>query len=348
MGMKRLLIAGGCGFIGSHFVRLMLETEEWRVINLDKLTYAGNLENLKEIGEGDQYRFVRGDISDRALVDELYKSERPTAVVNFAAESHVDRSILDSAPFFQTNTMGVQVLLEGGRKYGVERFLQVSTDEVYGDVENSVPCDEEHRLAPSSPYAASKAAADLLSLSYKRTYGLPVIIVRSCNNYGPFQFPEKLIPLMIRNGMIRKDLPVYGDGMQRREWVYVEDCIDAIRRVLERGNDGAIYNISTEKEYTNLDVVHLLCNLMAGETEMEEASLRNSMKFVVDRPGHDRRYATRATKIRKELMWKPVVTFEAGLQKTIRWYLENYEWVERVTSGTYRDYYDAIYVRAWK
>ncbi len=345
--MKRLLVAGGCGFIGSHFVRSMLAKPEWRVINLDKLTYAGNLENLKGIAEGDHYRFVRGDIGDRTLVNELYERERPTAVVNFAAESHVDRSILDPAPCFETNAIGVQVLLEGARNHGVERFLQVSTDEVYGDVEQGEPCDEEHRLAPSSPYAASKAAADLLSLSYQRTYGLPVLIVRSCNNYGPFQFPEKLIPLMVRNIMMGQDLPVYGDGMQRREWVYVEDCVDAIRRVLERGEDGAIYNISTEEEHTNLDVIHLLCELTAGEASMDVASLRNRIRRVADRPGHDRRYAMRATKIREELKWNPVVTFEEGLRKTIRWYLANQEWVERVTSGAYRDYYDAVYVRAW-
>lgn len=345
--MKTVLVTGGCGFIGSHFVRSMLEKAEWRVINLDKLTYAGNLENLKGIVEGDHYRFVRGDIGDRTLVNELYERERPTAVVNFAAESHVDRSILDPAPCFETNTIGTQVLLEGARKHGVERFLQVSTDEVYGDMDKGEPCDEEHCLVPSSPYAASKAAADLLSLSYQRTYGLPVLIVRSCNNYGPFQFPEKLIPLMVRNIMMGQDLPVYGDGMQRREWVYVEDCVDAIHRVLERGEDGATYNISTEDERTNLDVIHLLCELMAGEASMDAASLRKRIRRVADRPGHDRRYAMRAMKIREELRWNPVVTFEAGLRKTIRWYLTNHEWVERVTSGAYRDYYDAVYVRAW-
>lgn len=345
--MKRLLVAGGCGFIGSHFVSSMLETSEWRVINLDKLTYAGNLENLKGIVEGAHYRFVRGDIGDRTLVHDLYEKERPTAVVNFAAESHVDRSILDPAPFFETNTIGVQVLLEGARKHGVERFLQVSTDEVYGDVGKGESCDEKQCLAPSSPYAASKAAADLLSLSYQRTYGLPVLIVRSCNNYGPFQFPEKLIPLMLRNAMRGEDLPVYGDGMQRREWIYVEDCVDAIRRVLERGEDGEIYNISTEEGYTNLDVIHLLCELTADEASMDVASLRHRIRNVADRPGHDRRYATRAAKIREKLTWNPVVTFEAGLRKTIRWYLTNHEWVERVTSGAYRDYYDAVYVRAW-
>ncbi|HIC04498.1 MAG TPA: dTDP-glucose 4,6-dehydratase [Nitrospirales bacterium] len=345
--IKRLLVAGGCGFIGSRFVRSMLERAEWRVINLDKLTYAGNLENLKGIVEGDHYRFVRGDIGDRTFVDELYDKERPTAVVNFAAESHVDRSILDPAPFFETNTIGVQVLLEGARKHGVERFLQVSTDEVYGDVEKMEPCDEEHRLAPSSPYAASKASADHLTLSYKRTYGLPVLIVRSCNNYGPYQFPEKLIPFMIGNVMRGEDLPLYGDGMQRREWIFVEDCVDAICRVLERGEDGEIYNISTEDEHTNLAVIDLLCKLMADEASMNVASLRNRIQFIGDRPGHDRRYATRAKKIREKLTWNPLVTFEVGLRKTIRWYLTNHEWVESVTSGAYRDYYDAVYVRAW-
>ncbi len=345
--MKRLLVAGGCGFIGSHFVRSMLEKSEWRVINLDKLTYAGNLENLKGIVEGDDYRFVRGDIGDSALVNDLYEKECPAAVVNFAAESHVDRSILDPVSFFETNTIGVQVLLEGARKHGVERFLQISTDEVYGDIEDNSSCDEDCRLAPSSPYAASKASADLLSLSYQRTYGLPMLIVRSCNNYGPYQFPEKLIPFMIRNILGGEDLPVYGDGLQQREWIYVDDCVDAIRLVLERGEDREIYNISTEDRYTNLDVIHLLCKLMAGETNMDVASLQNRIRFIEDRPGHDRRYATRANKIREQLTWNPVVTFEEGLRRTIRWYLTNQEWVERVTSGAYRDYYDAVYVRAW-
>lgn len=325
----------------------MFQSAEWRVINLDKLTYAGNRENVKDVVEGDHYRFVHGDICDGTLVDALYATERPTAVVNFAAESHVDRSILDPAPCLETNTIGVHVLLEGARKHGVERFLQISTDEVYGDVAAGEPCDEKHRLAPSSPYAASKAAADLLSLSYTRTYGLPVLIVRSCNNYGPFQFPEKLIPFMVRNIMRHADLPVYGDGMQRREWIYVEDCVAAIRQVLERGDDGEIYNVSTEEAHTNLDVVHRLCELLAGEASLDVAPLRNRVRCMRDRPGHDRRYAMRATKIREELIWNPVVAFDEGLRTTIRWYLTNREWVERVASGTDRDYYDAVYVRAW-
>ena len=259
----RILVTGGAGFIGSNLIHQIIGDTDHEVVNLDKLTYAGNLENLKGIVEGDDYRFVRGDIGDRTLVNDLYEKECPAAVVNFAAESHVDRSILDPASFFETNTIGVQVLLEGARKHGVERFLQISTDEVYGDIEDNSSCDEDCRLAPSSPYAASKASADLLSLSYQRTYGLPMLIVRSCNNYGPYQFPEKLIPFMIRNVLGGEDLPMYGDGLQQREWIYVDDCVDAIRRVLERGKDREIYNISTEDRHTNLDVIHLLCKLMA-------------------------------------------------------------------------------------
>ena len=346
--MKTLLVTGGCGFIGSHFVRSILKQGEWRVLNLDKLTYAGNLGNLKDIVEGDSYRFVRGDIGDRVLVDELYAKERPIAVVNFAAESHVDRSILNPVPFIETNTVGVQVLLEGARRHSVDRFLQVSTDEVYGDVDNGSPCDEGRCLAPSSPYAASKAAADLLSLSYQRTYHLPVLIVRSCNNFGPFQCPEKLIPFMVRNIMKGQDLPVYGDGMQRREWIYVQDCVDATIQALEHGDEGVIYNISTEEEYTNLDVIHALCKIMAGELGMNATSLRHRIRFVADRPGHDRRYATCAERIRNQLAWNPTVAFEEGLRQTVHWYLTNPEWIENSPSGAYHNYYDAVYVRARK
>ena len=346
--MKTLLVTGGCGFIGSHFIRSILKRGRWRVLNLDKLTYAGNLDNLKGVVEGDAYRFVHGDISDRVLVDALYAKECPTAVVNFAAESHVDRSILDPLPFFETNIIGVQVLLEGARKYVIERFLQVSTDEVYGDVDNDMPCDEERCLTPSSPYAASKAAADLLSLSYQRTYHLPVLVVRSCNNYGPFQCPEKLIPFMIRNMMTGHDLPVYGDGMQRREWIYVQDCVDATIQALEDGDEGTIYNISTEDEYTNLEVIHALCKIMADELGVDVDSLRQHIRFVTDRPGHDRRYATRAGKIRNQLSWHPSVAFEGGLRQTVRWYLKNREWMENSIADVHRHDYGAVYARSWR
>ncbi len=344
--MKTMLVTGGCGFIGSHFIREIVAAARWRVVNLDKLTYAGNLENVKGIAEGEGYRFVRGDICDRTLIEALYSHERPATVVNFAAESHVDRSILDSTPFLETNTLGMQVLLEGARKHNVERFVQLSTDEVYGDLDRLSPSDEEHPLAPSSPYAASKAAADLLALAYCRTYGLPVVIVRSCNNYGPFQFPEKLIPLMIRNILVGKDLPIYGDGMQQREWIYVDDNVDAIAQVIERGRVGEIYNVSTEDEQTNRDVVRLLCDLMADEVGVDVKSLHDRVRFVIDRPGHDRRYAMKAAKIRTQLGWEPRVSLDMGLRRSIRWYFDNQPWLDNVTSGAYRQYYDAVYARA--
>ena len=345
--MKTILVTGGCGFIGSHFARLLLSRTEWRVVNLDKLTYAGNLENLKDVKEGKRYRFVRGDIGDRTLVGRLFQREQPWAVVNFAAESHVDRSILDPSPFLKTNVLGVQVLLEASRRHGIERFVHISTDEVYGDVEGKEPCNEESPLAPSSPYSASKAATDLLCLAYRRTYGVPVLIVRSSNNYGPLQFPEKLIPLTIRNALIGKDLPVYGDGLQRRDWLYVEDNVAAISRVLEKGEIGAIYNVGDVDERTNLEVVHAVCRLLAEQAGLELKPLLDLIGFVPDRPGHDRRYALKARRIREELGWIPAVRFETGLSRTIRWYLENHEWVNRVTSGEYRNYYDAVYVHAW-
>ena len=345
--MKTVLVTGGCGFIGSHFVRLLVGQRNWRVVNLDKLTYAGNLESLADIAEEASYRFVKGDIADRVLVERLFQDEDPWAVVNFAAETHVDRSILDPSPFLETNVTGVQVLLEAARRYSVDRFVQISTDEVYGDVEGKESCSEESQLSPSSPYSASKAAADLLILAYSRTYGLPLLIVRSTNNYGPFQFPEKLIPLMIRNALKGEDLPVYGDGLQRREWLYVADNCRAIRTVLERGKAGCVYNVGVEEEKTNLDVVHTLCGLVAEEADMDLTLLLKRLRFVHERPGHDRRYAVRTQRIRQELGWEPAVTFEAGLRRTIRWYLENQEWVKRVTSGEYRKFCDAVYVHGW-
>jgi dTDP-glucose 4,6-dehydratase len=344
--MKSILVTGGCGFIGSHFVRLLCAQGACRVINLDKLTYAGNLENLADIPETN-YRFVRGDIADPELIGRLLQEERPWAIVNFAAESHVDRSILDASPFLQTNINGVQVLLEAMRKSPVERFVQVSTDEVYGDREAKEPSTEEAQLNPSSPYAASKAAADLLCLSYRRTYGLPVLITRSSNNYGPFQFPEKLIPLIIRNALGGMRLPLYGDGEQVRDWIYVKDNCRAILAVLNTGEPGSIYNIAMGEERSNLEVVRMVCAGLAQEAGLDPQQLTNRIEFVQDRPGHDRRYALDPEKIRQGLGWAPLATFESELRSTIRWYLEHKDWISRVTSGKYRDYYESVYLRAW-
>jgi dTDP-glucose 4,6-dehydratase len=346
--MTTVLVTGGCGFIGSHFVRRLFKRSDWRVVNLDALTYAGSSENLADVQEGRGYRFVHGDIGDRALVDELFREEHPWAVVNFAAESHVDRSILDPAPFLATNVVGVQVLLEAARRHGVERFVQISTDEVYGDTDGQEPRGEDSSLAPSSPYAASKAAADLLCLAYQRTYGISVLIVRSANNYGPCQFPEKLIPVTIRNGLLGAELPVYGDGQQRREWLYVEDNVAAIFLVLERGERGAIYNVSSGEARANLDVVQMVCRLLAAEVGLALDRLQARMRFVADRPGHDRRYAAKSQRIRQELGWAPIVPFETGLRRTVHWYLANQAWVQRVTTDAYRTYYAAVYDRGWE
>jgi dTDP-glucose 4,6-dehydratase len=344
--MKTVLVTGGCGFIGSNFVRLLSADTDWRVINFDKLTYAGNLENVADLYH-ERIRFVQGDICDRALVERILKEEKPWAVVNFAAESHVDRSILDALPFLQTNIGGVQSLLEAVRKYPVDRFLHISTDEVYGDKEGKEPSTEESSLSPSSPYAATKAAADLLCLSYRRTYGLPIIVTRSSNNYGPYQFPEKLIPLLIRNGLNELELPVYGDGKQIRDWLFVEDNCRAILGVLEKGKVGSIYNIGTSEERTNLDVVHGICAAIALRQGTESENLEARIRFVTDRPGHDRRYALDTTKVRTEIGWKPRAVFVTGLKQTVDWYLDHSEWISRVTSGEYRKYYDSVYAQAW-
>jgi dTDP-glucose 4,6-dehydratase len=345
--MRTLLVTGGCGFIGSHFVRMALGTGAWRVVNLDKLTYAGNLENVTDVLESPHHRFVRGDIADRQGVRTLLAEERPWAVVNFAAESHVDRSILDPTPFLQTNVLGTQVLLEAAREARVERFVQVSTDEVYGDAEGKDPFHESSPLTPSSPYAASKAAADLLCLAYARTYGVPVLIVRSSNNYGPYQFPEKLIPLLIRNALAGEVLPVYGDGLQRRDWLYVEDNCRAILRVLEAGRVGAIYNVGTGQERTNLEVVRTLCHVLGEEAGLDPTEILRRVRHVADRPGHDRRYAMQTDRVRRELGWSPQVPFEEGLRRTVRWYLRHPDWVARVTTGEYLQYYEAVYLRRW-
>jgi len=343
--MESILVTGGCGFIGSHFVRLLCAEESFRVVNLDRLTYAGNLENLSDIASG--FRFVRGDIADRDLVDRLLEEERPWAIVNFAAESHVDRSILDASPFLRTNIGGVHVLLEAIRAVSVKRFLHVSTDEVYGDREGRDAAAEESALCPGSPYAASKASADLLCMAYRRTYDLPIIITRSSNNYGPFQFPEKLIPLCIRNAVAGLQLPVYGDGGQSRDWLHVEDNCRAILAVLKKAQPGSLYNIGAGGERKNLDVVRTICRAVAAQTGQHLEKVESNIEFVADRPGHDRRYALRTEKIRREIGWSASTGFESGLEKTVRWYLGHPEWVARVTSGDYQQYYDLVYARTW-
>lgn len=347
--MRRVVIVtGGCGFIGSHFVRtLHVERPSWHVINLDKLTYAGNVANVADVPLGDHYRFVTGDICDAPFLDELIGEARPWAVVNFAAESHVDRSILDSSPFLRTNVLGVQVLLDAVRRHRVQRFVQISTDEVYGDLDAPAAADEEAPLRPSSPYAASKAAADHLCLSYGRTYGTPVMIVRSANNYGPFQYPEKLVPLVIRNAVKGETIPVYGDGGQVRDWLHVADNCAAILRVLEHGEHGGVYNVGADNNRSNLQTVQMLCELIAAETGQSSETIRALVRFVPDRPGHDRRYALDTKRVRTQLGWAPQVDPDEGLLATVRWYLAHPAWLESATTGGYRDYYIAVYHRGW-
>lgn len=341
--MKSILVTGGCGFIGSNFIRL-LGSQGYRIINLDKLTYAGNPENVGDIA-GKYYRLVKGDICDRDLLDRLLQEEKPWAVVNFAAESHVDRSIVDASPFLQTNIGGVQALLEAIRKRSVERFLQISTDEVYGDREGREPSIEESPVSPNSPYAATKAAADLLCLAYRRTHGLPIIITRSSNNYGPYQFPEKLIPLLVRNAMNDMELPVYGDGKQVRDWIFVEDNCAAILAVLEKGRIGSIYNIGTSEERTNLEVVEGICAVLAERRGISLQKLKDRVRSVTDRPGHDRRYAINTATVRAEIGWRPQMDFSTGLKRTVDWYLGHAEWVSRVTAGECLSDYASVYAK---
>jgi len=348
--MQTILVTGGAGFIGSNFVKFMLRKHpDYRIINLDVLTYAGNLENLKDISDNNNYVFIKADIRDRAKIEEIFRSYDITAVINFAAESHVDRSIEEPDVFFTTNIIGTQVLLEAAKKYwkvnledkycreykdGV-KFLQVSTDEVYGALGKIGKFVETMPLIPSSPYSASKASADMVVRAYNKTYGLPVNITRCSNNYGPYQFPEKLIPLMINNCIKEKDLPVYGDGMQIRDWLHVMDHCSAIDIVLHKGKSGEIYNIGGNNEKANIEIVKLIIKTL-GKTEA-------LIKHVKDRPGHDRRYAIDNTKITTQLGWKPLYTFEQGMKETIQWYINNTEWIEHIVSGDYAKYYERMY-----
>jgi dTDP-glucose 4,6-dehydratase len=347
-----ILVTGGAGFIGSNFVLAWLDGAGEPVVNLDKLTYAGNLANLAGVSSDPRHRFVRGDIGDADAVDALLAQQRPRAVVHFAAESHVDRSIHGPEEFVQTNVVGTFRLLESVRGYwqslaGGEResfrFLHVSTDEVYGSLGEADPAfSETTAYAPNSPYSASKAASDHLVRAYHHTYGLPVLTTNCSNNYGPYQFPEKLIPLMIANALEGKPLPVYGDGRQVRDWLFVGDHCEAIRTVLARGRPGEVYNVGGNAEKRNLEVVHALCDALQALRPRAEG-YRGLVAFVADRPGHDRRYAIDAGKIRRELGWAPRETFESGLARTVRWYLDNAGWVAQVRSGEYRHWIEKNY-----
>lgn len=335
----KILVTGGAGFIGSNFIYYELDNyPNDEVICLDKLTYAGNLETLEVAMKNPKFKFVKGDIADRAFVDELFASEKPDVVVNFAAESHVDRSIENPEIFLQTNVIGTSVLMDACRKYGNIRYHQVSTDEVYGDLPLDRPdlfFTETTPLHTSSPYSASKASADLLVQAYYRTYKLPVTISRCSNNYGPYHFPEKLIPLMIANALNDKKLPVYGKGENVRDWLYVEDHCSAIDLIIRKGKIGEVYNIGGHNERTNLEVVKTIIEELGKSEDLIE--------FVTDRPGHDRRYAIDPTKIHNELGWLPATKFDDGIKKTIEWYLTHKSWWEKIISGEYKDYYDKMY-----
>jgi dTDP-glucose 4,6-dehydratase len=333
--MATILVTGGCGFIGSNFVRHILDTEpDASVINFDALTYAGNLANLADLAGHPRYEFVRGDITDREAVRAVL-GQRVQGIIHFAAESHVDRSIQDSGPFVRTNVLGTQVLVDAAREFKVERFVQVSTDEVYGSLGSTGAFSEQTPLAPNSPYAASKAAADLLVRSYVHTFGLPAMITRCSNNYGPYQFPEKLIPLFISNLLRDQSVPVYGDGQNVRDWIHVKDHCAAVAAVWRTGRPGEIYNIGGRSEKTNLE---LTCALLEALGKP-----RSLLRFVPDRPGHDRRYAIDCRKIEEELGWQSVIPFEQGLHETIAWYKANTTWVDQVRSGAYLAYYEKQY-----
>jgi dTDP-glucose 4,6-dehydratase len=349
-----ILVTGGAGFIGTNFILDWLTQSDEEIINLDNLTYAGNLENLASIKDDKQHVFIKGDICDSTLIISLLAKYKPRAIINFAAESHVDRSIKEPEGFIQTNIVGTFRLLEATRAYwgALEnmkkekfRFLHISTDEVYGSLSSKEKAfDEEHRYEPNSPYSASKAASDHLIRAYHNTYGLPVLTTNCSNNYGPYQFPEKLIPLIIINALTNKPLPVYGDGQQIRDWLYVKDHCDAIRRVLEAGTPGETYNIGGWNEKTNIDIIHTICSLLDTlSPHVDGKHYNEQITFVTDRPGHDRRYAINSNKIKRDLGWKPAETFETGIHKTVQWYLNNQSWVKNIQSGAYREWIDKNY-----
>ncbi len=334
--MRKILVTGGAGFIGSNYVlKTLKDRDDVRIINLDKLTYAGNLENLREAESSKNYEFIKGDICNAELVEYIFTKYKINYVVNFAAESHVDRSILGSGIFYQTNVIGTNILLEAARRHEVERFLQISTDEVYGSLGAEGLFTEKTPLSPNSPYSSSKGAADMMVSAFWHTYGMPVVITRCSNNYGPLQFPEKLIPLMIINALNGKKLPVYGDGLNVRDWIYVLDHNNAANLVLEKGTPGEVYNIGASREMKNIDIVKLILNILGKSEDLIE--------YVKDRPGHDRRYAIDSSKIQNELGWKPEHNFEQAIVKTVEWYLANKEWWGRIVSGEYQKYYNTLY-----
>ncbi len=331
-----ILVTGGCGFIGSNFVRYILgKYPNDTVLNLDKLTYAGNMENLDNVENNPRYHFIKGDICDKALVVKILHEHNAEAIINFAAESHVDRSIVGPAIFVETNIGGTNVLLEAAKECSIKRFIQISTDEVYGSLGSEGKFTEETQLHPNSPYSASKAGADLVALAYHHTFDMPVIITRCSNNYGPYQFPEKLIPLMIANAIDGKSLPVYGDGLNVRDWLFVSDHCSAIDVVLRNGKLGEVYNIGGGNEWKNIDIVRLVLKKLGKSEQL--------ISFVKDRAGHDRRYAVDASKISTELGWKPQMTFEHGLQETLNWYVSHESWWRRIVSGEYQQYYKKMY-----
>jgi len=355
MDNKPILVTGGAGFIGSNFVLEWIKRENSPVINLDKLTYAGNIRNLAGLENDPRHVFIKGDINDRTVVENLLNEYRPWAIVNFAAESHVDRSIHGPKDFILTNVNGTFQLLEESRAYWERltsnekssfRFLHISTDEVFGSLgSNDAPFTETTRYAPNSPYSASKAASDHLVRAYHHTYGLPTLTSNCSNNYGPYQFPEKLVPLMIFNALKLKPLPIYGDGLNIRDWLYVEDHCNALRTILARGRPGEVYNIGGRNEKTNIEVVRTICAILDElQTNPDIGHYASLITFIGDRPGHDRRYAIDADKVERELGWRPAETFETGIRKTVQWYLDNMEWVENVASGEYQKWLATNYV----
>lgn len=337
----KILVTGGCGFIGSNFIRMKIENDQdCEIVNVDKLTYAGNLENLADVESNSRYQFFQGDIGDREFIISVLNETKPNAIVHFAAESHVDRSILDSGPFVQTNIVGTQVLLDCAREADIERFVHVSTDEVYGSLGDDGFFTEETPIAPNSPYSASKASSDMLVRSYFETFGFPALITRCSNNYGPYQFPEKLIPLFISNALKDKSLPVYGEGINIRDWIHVLDHCRGIDLTLKNGKVGEVYNFGGRCELKNIELTKTLLELL-GKPE-------SLIQYVQDRPGHDHRYAIDCTKAENELNWNPKVDFRSGLKETIDWYLSHQDWVDRIQSGEYLNYYEKQYGKRLK